>query len=127
MKSKIKHHGIFCDMYLVPFYFVDPKSIKFPKDYQKKFKPFKNASEVLLAYGETMIILQRWMKLYKSSKKKANAEIKQILKIKDQLINKCFTTPHQSIMFYSSAMNDQFNYLYYLILKSYKSLSTTAK
>ncbi|MCQ2792208.1 MAG: hypothetical protein MJ208_01645 [Bacilli bacterium] len=112
---------MFCNMYLVPYYFVDKKEIKFPKDYNKKFKPFTKADDVLIAYGETMIIMQRWDKLY-AKKKAKTALTKKVLAIRDQLINKCFTTPRQSILFYSPAMNDQFNYIYYLILTSYKEL-----
>lgn len=116
-----KKNSKFCNMYLVPFYFVDKKEIKFPKDYKKKFKPFTKADDVLIAYAETLIILQRWDKLYQKAKKK-DTLTKKVLVIKDQLLNKCFTTPHQSILFYSEAMNDQFNYLYYLILTSYQKL-----
>lgn len=112
---------MYCNMYLVPFNFVDKKEIKFPKDYKKKFKTFKTGDDILIAYAETMIIMQRWDKL--ASKKKAkNALMKKVLKIKDQLYKECFTTAHQSIMFHSPAMTEQFNYIYYLILTSLKEL-----
>lgn len=108
-------------MYLVPFKFVDAKEIKFPKDYKKKFKTFKTGDDVLIAYAETMIIMQRWDKLY-AKKKVKNPLAKKVLKIKEQLYKECFTTAHQSILFHSEAMSEQFNYIYYLILKSLKEL-----
>lgn len=112
---------MFCDMYLIPYKFVDAKEIKFPKNYQKKFKSFKTGDDVLIAYAETMIVLQRWTKLYKKSKKH-NELTKKILVIKKQLETECFTTPRQSILFHSESMTDQFNYIYYLLIKSYKEL-----
>ena len=102
-------------MYLVPFKFVEPKEIKFPKNYKKKFKTFKTGDDILVAYAETMIIMQRYDKLAKKKNQK-------ISKIKDQLYKECFTTPHQSIMFHSEAMTEQFNYIYYLILNALKEL-----
>ena len=109
-------------MYLVPYNFVDKKEIKFPKNYQRHFKTFKNANEVLLAYAETMILLQQWDELYKKIKHK-KINVKAILKIKKQLTSECFITPHKSIMFYSKEMLDQFEYIYYLLLSSYRKLS----
>lgn len=108
-------------MYLIPFNFVNPKQIKFPKDYKKKFKTFKTGDDILIAYAETMMIMQRWDKLH-AKKKVNNALTKKVLKIKDQLYKECFTTPHQSILFHSEAMSEQFNYIYYLILTSLKQL-----
>ncbi len=102
-------------MYLVPFKFVNPKEIKFPKGYKKKFKTFKTGDDVLIAYAETMILMQRLLKRTKKLSKK-------LLKIRDALYQECFTTPHQSIMFHSEDMTEQFNYIYYLILTSLKQL-----
>lgn len=109
-------------MYLVPFYFVDKKEIKFPKNYKKKFNKFNNPNDVLLAYAETMMLAQEFLKLDKriKLKDKQSKKVKEIIK---KLQNKCFITPHQSILFYSQEMNDQFNYIYYLILDSYKKLN----
>ncbi len=112
---------MFCDMYLIPFNFVDPKEIKYPSDYKKKFSTFKDGNDILVAYAETMIIMQRWDKLH--NEKKIDDELtKKVLEIKDALYHKCFTTKHQSIMFHSEEMTEQFNYIYYLILTSLKEL-----
>ena len=112
---------MYCNMYLVPFNFVNAKEIKFPKDYKKKFKEFKTGDDILIAYAETMILMQRFDKCI-GKKKSKTPLIKKVLKIKDQLYKECFTTPHQSIMFHSKAMTEQFNYIYYLTLKALKEL-----
>ncbi len=133
-------------MYLVPYHFVNQKEIKFPKDYALQFKPFKEASDTLLAYGDTLILLRHLegalREFFKKHKIKINSktypdnleqyvkkllvkkdisdklkkELERFLIIRRRFLYGCFNEPHQSFMFYGEDMREQFNYLYYVFL-----------
>lgn len=137
---------MFCNMYLVPYFFEEPNKIKFPTNYREQFKPFKQASDVLLAYGDTLIVLRhlegaieellkkhkiRYNKktypdnleilIKKLSAKKIfsdhlNKNIQYFLVMRRKFLYDCFHQKHKSFMFYSEDMRLQFNYLYCLFL-----------
>ena len=133
-------------MYLVPYHFEDEKNIKFSKEYREQFKQFKQASDVLLAYGDTLIVLRHLegaieellnkYKIHYNKKtypdnlellikklvvknahlKSLDKQIQYVLLMRRKFLYECFHQPHQSIMFYSEDMRLQFNYIYHLFL-----------